>query len=107
MSSLELAKTDATRLPDLGSFAFDEQGSLNTAGNRKAIADFVGAFPVNQRAALQDANGMLSRKGLRRLENAMLYQAYGDSPTLARLIDSTHQESRNIGNAPMQGFQAT
>ena len=102
MSSMELAKTDAVRLPDLSAFSFDENGSLNTAANRKAIADFVGAFPVTQRAALQAADGTLSREGLRRLENAMLYRAYGDSPTLARLIDATHQESRNIGNALAQ-----
>ena len=102
MSSMELAKTDAVRLPDLSAFSFDENGSLNTAANRKAIADFVGAFPVTPRAALQAADGTLSREGLRRLENAMLYRAYGDSPTLARLIDATHQESRNIGNALAQ-----
>ncbi|ROW31383.1 hypothetical protein, partial [Neisseria animalis] len=102
MSSLELAKTDASRLPPLQLFTHNESGSLNTPANRSAIAQFVGNFPQNQQAALQDANGMLSREGLRRLENAMLYQAYGDSPALQRMVESNDVESRNVGNALAQ-----
>ena len=45
---------------------------------------------------------MLSQQGLSRLKNAMLYQAYGDSPTLSRLVESNDIESRNVGNAMMQ-----
>lgn len=102
MSALEQAKADATRLPPLDTFTFSETGSLNTGANRHAIAQWVGQFPQNQQAALQDGQGKLSQTGENRLQNAILYQAYGDSPTLARQIESTHQESRNIGNALTQ-----
>lgn len=102
MSALEQAKADATRLPPLDMFTFSETGSLNTGANRNAISQWVQQFPQNQQAALQDGNGMLSQQGLSRLQNAMLYKAYGDSPTLARQIESTSQESRNIGNALTQ-----
>lgn len=102
MSALEQAKADATRLPPLSNFTFNESGSLNNGANRNAISQWVDKFPQSQQAALQDADGRLSQQGLARLQNAMLYQAYGDTPTLARMIESTSNESRNISNALAQ-----
>lgn len=102
MSALELAKADSVRLPPLSLFTFSESGSLNTAANRSAISQFVGSFPVEQRATMQQADGTLSKQGLERLQNAILYQSYGDTPALARMIEATSMESKNISNALSQ-----
>ncbi|MBF0284399.1 MAG: hypothetical protein HQL51_08055 [Magnetococcales bacterium] len=42
---------------------------------------------------------MLSSSGLLRLRNAVLHQAYGDSPTLARLAEDADPGLRNIATA--------
>ena len=77
MSALELAKADSVRLPPLSLFTFSESGSLNTAANRSAISQFVGSFPVEQRATMQQADGTLSKQGLERLQtcchNCIIY----------------------------------
>ena len=40
--------------------------------------------------------------GVRRLRNALLYRAYGNSPTLSRMVESTDQGARNLVNALVQ-----
>lgn len=77
-------------------------GELNTAANRDVVRDFVGAFPKNQQASFMAADGMLSQQGVARLRNAMLHKAYGDTPTLSRMVESTDQGSRNVVNALTQ-----
>ena len=102
MSALEQARADADRLPDFGHFIADDSGELNTAANRGFIRDFVGAMPHTVRAQMVDADGRLSQDGVRRLRNAMLYRAYGNSPTLSRMVESTDQGARNLVNALVQ-----
>lgn len=102
MSALEQARADADRLPDFGHFIADDSGELNTAANRGFIRDFVGAMPHTVRAQMVDADGRLSQDGVRRLRNALLYRAYGNSPTLSRMVESTDQGARNLVNALMQ-----
>lgn len=102
MSALEQARADADRLPDFGHFIADDSGELNTAANRGFIRDFVGAMPHTVRAQMVDADGRLSQDGVRRLRNALLYRAYGNSPTLSRMVESTDQGARNLVNALVQ-----
>ena len=102
MSALEQARADADRLPDFGRFIADDSGELNTAANRGFIRDFVGAMPHTVRAQMVDADGRLSQDGVRRLRNALLYRAYGNSPTLSRMVESTDQGARNLVNALVQ-----
>lgn len=102
MSALEQARADADRLPDFGHFIADDGGELNTAANRGFIRDFVGAMPHTVRAQMVDADGRLSQDGVRRLRNALLYRAYGNSPTLSRMVESTDQGARNLVNALVQ-----
>nr|DAY18167.1 MAG TPA: ParB ddrB-like ParB superfamily domain [Caudoviricetes sp.] len=102
MSALEQARADADRLPDFGHFIADDNGELNTAANRGFIRDFVGAMPHTVRAQMVDADGRLSQDGVRRLRNALLYRAYGNSPTLSRMVESTDQGARNLVNALVQ-----
>lgn len=98
MSPLEQAKVDAERLTGLR-LEPDADGNLDTAANRAAIRKWVEQSPENQRNALMTEDGMLSASGLARLRNAVLFQAYGDSPTLARLIEATDVGSRNVAAA--------
>lgn len=96
MSALEQAKVDGERLGDFGAFQFGEDGSVNMAANADFIRSWVREFPTNQISRLMDADGKLSAEGNRRLQNAIMYRAYGDSDTLARLIEATDPGSRNI-----------
>ncbi len=88
MSALEQAKVDSERLAKGRGIEVTEDGRLDSAGNRQAIRDWVEKFPESERASLMDKAGGLSAEGLQRFRNAILHQAYGDSPTLARLIES-------------------
>lgn len=99
MSALEQAKVDSERLPSLEGIEVGDAGELNRAGNRDMIRRWVGEQPTTQRAALQDADGYLSAEGLTRLRNAILYRAFGDSPTLQRLIEATDPGLRNVASA--------
>ena len=99
MSALEQAKVDADRLGDLSGIDVGDAGELNRAGNMPLIRRWVGEQPLTQRAALQDADGFLSAEGLTRLRNAILYRAFGDSPTLQRLIEATDPGLRNVASA--------
>ncbi|WP_338578030.1 hypothetical protein [Neisseria leonii] len=102
MSALEQAKADFERLPPVELFAFNDDGTLNQAASRKAVAHFVGNLPQNQRNAVQTADGYISQQGLQRIENALLYGAYGDSPTLARAVETADGGRRNINRALVQ-----
>ncbi len=99
MSALEQAKVDAERLGDFRAFQFGEDGGLDLASNMGFIRGWVEQMPTGQRAAIMDADGRLSAEGAGRLRNAILYRAYGDSPTLARLVEATDPGSRNIAAA--------
>ena len=102
MSALEQARVDAERLPDMGTFVPSDNGELNTAANRGFIRNFVSAMPTNVQAMMVDAGGNLSQDGVRRLRNALLYSAYGDSPALSRMVGSTDSGMRNLVNAMIQ-----
>lgn len=102
MSALETAKVDAERLGALTDYEIGDDGQLSVAGSRPAIRRWVGAMPAQQRGAVTDAQGALSAEGVRRLQNAMLYRAYGDSPTLGRLIESVDPGSRNVAAGLMR-----
>jgi hypothetical protein len=88
MSALEQAKVDGERLGRTDLMAGND-GRLDMAENRGAIRRWVEQFPESERAALMDRSGNLSAEGSMRLRNAALHQAFGDSPLLSRLVDST------------------
>ncbi len=98
MSALEQSKVDAERLGDARLTA-GADGSLQAPENRAAIRRWVEAQPENKRNSLVDEDGKLSAEGSRRLNAALLYKAYGDSPTLGRLVESMDPGSRNLAMA--------
>ena len=99
MSDLEQAKVDARRLPSMDNFVANDDGDINSADNQYFIGQFIKNQPENVRNELLDSRGNLSQTGLQRMRNAMLYEAYGDSQTLSRLIENTDQGAKNVLNA--------
>ena len=99
MSDLEQAKVDARRLPSMDNFVANDDGDINSADNQYFIGQFIKNQPENVRNELLDSRGNLSQTGLQRIRNAMLYEAYGDSQTLSRLIENTDQGAKNVLNA--------
>ena len=98
MSPLEQAKVDAERLGD-ARLAVGADGNLDAPENRAAIRKWVEAQPENKRNSLVTEDGRLSSTGIQRLNSALLFKAYGDSPTLGRLIESMDPGSRNLAMA--------
>ena len=99
MSDLEQAKVDARRLPRMDNFVANDDGDINSVDNQYFIGQFIKNQPENVRNELLDSRGNLSQTGLQRIRNAMLYEAYGDSQTLSRLIENTDQGAKNVLNA--------
>ena len=98
MSPLEQAKVDAERLGD-AQLAVGTDGNLDAPENRGALRKWIEAQPENKRNGLVDEDGRLSATGIQRLNSALLFKAYGDSPTLGRLIESMDPGSRNVAMA--------
>ena len=99
MSDLEQAKVDARRLPSMDNFVTNDDGDINSVDNQYFIGQFIKNQPENVRNELLDSRGNLSQTGVQRMRNAMLYEAYGDSQTLSRLIENTDQGAKNVLNA--------
>lgn len=99
MSALEQAKVDAERMGDMADFIVGDNGDVNNAANQRFIRSFMGRMPQNQQASFVDADGKLSQEGIQRIRNAVLYRAYGDSPTLTRMVESADPGLRNVVTA--------
>lgn len=99
MSALEQAKVDSVRLGEIAGMKVGENGEINLGPNLGYIRQWAGQFPETEQASLVDKNGRLSQEGEKRLRNAILFRAYGDSPTLERLVESTDPGARNVATA--------
>lgn len=99
MSALEQAKIDAERLPDIRGLKFAEDGSIPAAANQTHLRAWLAEFPATEAAALLDKTGNLSAEGAKRLQSAILYRAFGDSPLLERLVEAIDPEVRNAATA--------
>ena len=99
MSALEQAKVDSVRLGDITGMSVGDNGEVNLAANISYIQRWASQFPETEQAGLVDKAGRLSQEGEKRLRNAILFRAYGDSPTLERLVESTDPGARNVATA--------
>lgn len=97
MSSSETAKSDADRMDVLDDLLPDANGDFSTS--RDFIRRFMGKLPVTEQAGMLDAGGQLSQSGYTRIRNAVLAKAYGNSPVLARMVESMDDNLRNVGKA--------
>lgn len=99
MGTAERTKTDITRLPSAELLQVNADGALNIAGSTDYVRQFVQAMPENERAMMMTGDGRLSQDGKRRIESALVQQAYGDSALVERLSENIDDNSRNILNA--------
>lgn len=95
MSAKEQARADSERLPDISSLIADDKGDINHVGNSPIIRQFVQSMPVEAQASMMTSNGMLSQEGLKRLQNAVLYKAYGNSKTFDDMVENTDADMKN------------
>jgi hypothetical protein len=105
MSSVEKARQDAGRLdPEMMqmlSRAFSDDGDLtNDSQFIKAFASRV--LPQSELGAFVQADGKLSTDGLRRVQNAILEKAYGNTDLLSRAAESLDDNIRNLTKALLQ-----
>ena len=99
MSPLEQARVDAERVVSLHDLVFDDAGNITLPAARNLVRRILAKMPINQHNELMDADGGISQSGMRRIQNAVLHLAYGDSPALQRLVERTDNTSRNVLNA--------
>ncbi|MBI5258573.1 MAG: hypothetical protein HY855_18855 [Burkholderiales bacterium] len=99
MSPAEQARSDAARIDAMDDLRPDENGDFTTS--RDFIRRFIARLPGTEQAGMVDAGGQLSSAGYARVRNAVLAKAYGDSPVLARMVESMDDSARNISRALM------
>ena len=97
MSPSEQALSDARRLNSLDGLNPDEQGDFSS--NMDFVRQFMATLPVTEQSDLIESDGRLSTAGYRRIQNAVLARAYGDSPSLRRMTESMDNNLVNISKA--------
>ena len=97
MSPSEQALSDASRLTSLEGLNPDEAGDF--ANSHDFIRQFMGMLPVTEQNDMVESDGKLSTYGYRRIQNAVMAKAYGDSPTLRRMTESMDDNLRNVSKA--------
>ncbi len=107
MSATERARSDAEGLtPEMVErLQIPESGEVNWTS--PATREFVDSFmtkvvPSNEHGAMFDDRGELSNEGQQRIRNALLARAYGDADSIAKLIEHSDNNIRNVGNALMR-----
>jgi hypothetical protein len=102
MSDFEQAREDASNLDAsmLQLFTPAEDGSIATVSNLAFIKAFVArVIAPTERGRFMDREGGLSQAGVRRIQNALLAKAYGDSTVIEKLAEATDNNIRRVAAA--------
>ena len=102
MSAKEQARADSALLPDVSMLASDDKGNINLSRNAPVFRKFISSLPVEAQASMLDKDGLLSKEGLSRLQNAVLYKAYGDSKAFDDMVENTDVDVKNAINGLTQ-----
>ncbi len=97
MSPSEQALSDGRRLASLDGLNPDEDG--NFTNSHDFIRQFMATLPITEQSDLIESDGRLSTAGYRRVQNAVLARAYGDSPSLRRMTESLDNNLVNVSKA--------
>lgn len=97
MSPSEQALSDSKRLASLEGLNPDDAGDFATSYD--FIRQFMAMLPITEQSDMVESDGRLSTFGYRRIQNAVLAKAYGDSPTLRRMTESMDDNLRNVTKA--------
>ena len=105
MGASENAQADADKLTHtvMDTYVPNEKGDLTTAANRDFVAGVlhkvVGQGELN---AYLDKDGHVNADGIQRVKRALFAAAYGDDEIVAKMAESTDDDTRNVSN----GFMA-
>ncbi len=100
MPAVDQAKVDAERVGDVGSILKTKKsGGLTTESKVEIAKRIIANTPTARRGSFMDKDGRLSQEGERRVNNAILQSAYGDTSILSRLTESVNNDLKNIGTA--------
>lgn len=102
MSDIEQARIDADVLTAdlLATFAPDDNGAIATASNAQFIKLFVArVIAPGELGRFIDRHGELSQAGVRRIQNALITKAYGESSIVERMAEATDSNFRRIAAA--------
>jgi len=96
-SALEQAKIDSDRMKGIENLDVTDSGDIAlTPKNLTQLKDSLGNYTSTEMGSLVDKNGQLSQEGVKRVRNAMLAKAYGNSQVLEKLVESTDSDMRNV-----------
>lgn len=100
MSSSEQAAADRAALDD-ATLKQLAPGPVTSVENRAFVSRFLGNLPSAERTALIDKGGELNADGQRRIENALVAEAYGDvdATVLRRFSEATDDNTRSVVGA--------
>jgi GGDEF domain-containing protein len=102
MSASETAAADADRLTPAMLAGFEpgaDGNAILAVRNRGFVEKFFSSVPANERGRLIDSEGQLSQDGVRRIQAALMAKAYGSSPVLERLAESTDDNIKSVSTA--------
>ena len=100
----ENAQADADKLTHtvMDTYVPNEKGDLTTAANRDFVAGvlhkIVGQGELN---AYLDKDGHVNADGIQRVKRALFAAAYGDDEIVAKMAESTDDDTRNVSNGLM------
>ena len=104
MGASENAQVDADKLTHtvMDTYVPNEKGDLTTATNRDFVAGVlhkvVGQGELN---AYLDKDGHVNADGIQRVKRALFAAAYGDDEIVAKMAESTDDDTRNVSNGLM------
>ena len=104
MGASENAQADADKLTHtvMDTYVPNEKGDLTTAANRDFVAGVlhkvVGKGELN---AYLDKDGHVNADGIQRVKRALFAAAYGDDEIVAKMAESTDDDTRNVSNGLM------
>ena len=104
MGASENALADADKLTHtvMDTYVPNEKGDLTTAANRDFVAGVlhkvVGQGELN---AYLDKDGHVNADGIQRVKRALFAAAYGDDEIVAKMAESTDDDTRNVSNGLM------
>lgn len=99
LSASEQAAIDAGYIRTLHDFNPDDTGEVNLQSAYKLFQRLRSSAPDNERNSIMTNDGKIGADGVRRVRNALLYMAYGDSKALQDLTESGNQQHLNVTKA--------
>lgn len=99
MSPSEQAIIDAEYIQSLHDFTPDDTGEISFQSASGLFKRLAKAVPANERNSILTDDNKVGADGVRRVKNALLYMAYGDSPALRQMTESGTPEHINVTKA--------